>query len=68
MKKAILTIAILAPLVSLAAKPKKLTVTVLMYKGQTVYMDDYKKCFVIVGNDTVNVTKKLQNIKYNQSK
>lgn len=49
------------------AKEKKLKETSLSYKGKKVFMNEYNRCFTI-DCDTIDVTKKLKNIKYNKSK
>jgi hypothetical protein len=66
MKKILLLI--LIPFTTLC-KEKILKLSVHTYKGQPVYMDEYNKCYIITQNcDTINVTKKLQNIVYNNKK
>jgi hypothetical protein len=52
---------------TVVAKEKKLKETSLSYKGKKVFMNEYNRCFVI-DCDTIDVTKKLKNIKYNKSK
>ena len=50
-----------------AKKPLLLKKSQIVYKSDTVYTDMYNRCYIIK-TDTINVTKKVQNIKYNKSK
>jgi hypothetical protein len=68
MKKLILAIIVVTSLSATATKkPLVLTKSQIVYKTDTVYTDIFNRCYVIK-SDTINVTKQVQNMKYNKSK
>lgn len=68
MKNLIIAIIAITSLSATATKkPLVLTKSQIVYKADTVYIDMYNRCYVIK-SDTVNITKKVQNMKYNKSK
>ena len=68
MKNLILAIIVISSLSATATKKTLiLTKSQIVYKTDTVYTDIFNRCYIIK-NDTVNVTKQVQNMKYNKSK
>jgi len=68
MKNLILAVIVITSLSATAAKKTLiLTKSQIVYKNDTVYTDIYNRCYLIK-SDTINITKQVQNMKYNKSK